>query len=96
MQAATHDFSRNTAPKELMDAQGRPAAPLLPRVNDSTVLDPIKAVRAAISTNPDPSVVEITISQTKGCFRSYIVRGLLLRREVASARKCDGAGSWKM
>lgn len=63
VQAATHDFSRNKAPKELIDAHGRPAAPLLRRVKDSTVFEPIKAVRAAISTIPDPSVLVVTMSQ---------------------------------
>jgi hypothetical protein len=52
--AATHAFTTERHPKMLIAAQANPAAPLLPRVNDSAVEDPIKAVSAAISINPLP------------------------------------------
>ncbi len=36
----------------------KPTAPLLPRTRDSAVVDPIRAVRAAISMRPPPRFKE--------------------------------------
>ena len=54
--AAMQARIRNKDPNALKDAHGRPAAPLLPRIKESAVVEPMRAVRAAISTRPLPRV----------------------------------------
>lgn len=48
----------DNAPKMLIVPHTKPAVPLSPNKSDSTVVDPIKAVRAAISTRPPPILSE--------------------------------------
>jgi len=48
-------------PNALTAAHATPAPPLSPRVNDSAEEDPIKVVRAAISTRPVPTCRELVV-----------------------------------
>jgi hypothetical protein len=54
VEAAMHDFKMETVPKVLKPTQLRPAAPLSPNASCSAVGEPIRAVSAVISINPDP------------------------------------------
>jgi hypothetical protein len=55
--AAMQPLIRKNAPKELMAAQGSPAAPLLPRIRDSDVVPPTRVVAAAIFIRLFPAIV---------------------------------------
>jgi hypothetical protein len=57
--AAMQAFIRNKEPNALKVAHGRPTAPLLPRIKDSAVVEPMRAVSAAISTRPLPRLAEL-------------------------------------
>lgn len=63
--AAMHALMTDRAPKILIVPHSRPAAPLLPSTKDSAVVEPIRAVRAAISMRPPPKFKEETVEEVR-------------------------------
>ena len=54
--AETQARMTDNAPNMLIVPQTSPAAPLFPSMRDSAVVEPIKAVKAAISIRPPPTI----------------------------------------
>lgn len=67
----------DNAPKTLIVPHTRPAAPWFPRINDSTVVEPIKAVSAAISIRPPPKFRDEIIGGEFAEFGIFVLLSLL-------------------
>jgi hypothetical protein len=80
--ADTQAFITDRHPKELIAAQGSPAAPLFPKTSTLAAAEPINVVSAAISTNPLPKFKELRSHDEDICralflypfFSSFMVR----------------------